>query len=337
MAFPPVIARSRAEPEAILEPDLPICDTHFHVAPKYSYSLQNFLEDATNGHRVVTSVYAETLNNHYRETGPEHLRTVGEIEFVAGLREQTAAGPVRVAEGIVGYVDLTRGAETIETLDASIAAGRGGLKGIRINASWDETGSLPISRQETGPDLYARPDFRAGLVEAAKRGLTFDAWQYSPQLPTLIDLIRTYPDFHYVLDHCGGMICTGAYTPRDEMFKTWRADMRELSQFPNVMVKISGLANWVSGFDFHSRPVEASSEEMAAAWRPYFDTCVDFFGPQRCMFASNFPVESPATSYRTQWNAFKILTASMSADEKLRMYLGTAQEFYRLDASHPGD
>lgn len=322
--------RSRGESERILEPDLPICDTHFHVAPKYKYSLEDFLRDANDGHRIVTSVYAETLGNHYRQTGPDHLRTVGEIEFVSGLREKTWSDPIRVAEGIVGYVDLTKGADTIEALDASIAAGKGGLKGIRINASWDDTGSLPISRMETGPDLYSRSDFREGLAEAIKRGLSLDAWQYFFQLPKLIELVRAFPDGRYVLDHCAGLLCTGVYSNRAEIFQTWRSQLHELARFPNVLIKISGLANWISGFDFHSRPVEGSSQEMADLWRPYFETCVELFGPERCMLASNFPVESPATSYRTLWNAFKILTVAASPDEKARLYHDTAREFYRL-------
>jgi predicted TIM-barrel fold metal-dependent hydrolase len=95
-------------------------------------------------------------------------------------------------------------------------------------------------------------------------------------------------------------------------------------------MKIGGLANWISGFDFATRAVEASSAEMAEAWRPYIETSIELFGVNRCMFASNFPVESPATSYRTQWNAFKLATASASPDEKARLFYGTAQEFYRL-------
>jgi predicted TIM-barrel fold metal-dependent hydrolase len=92
-----------------------------------------------------------------------------------------------------------------------------------------------------------------------------------------------------VLNHFGGPLGVGPYK-RDEVFPGWRADIKALAACPNVYVKLGGLAMIVNAFDFHLAPLPPSSGEMASAWRPYVDACVENFGASRCMFESNFPV-----------------------------------------------
>ena len=86
----------------------------------------------------------------------------------------------------------------------------------------------------------------------------------------------------------------------------------------------------INGFAFHKRPRPPSSEELAAAWRPYVETCIEAFGPARCMFESNFPVDKISGSYATYWNAFKRLAAQASPDEKAALFRETARRFYGL-------
>jgi predicted TIM-barrel fold metal-dependent hydrolase len=106
--------------------------------------------------------------------------------------------------------------------------------------------------------------------------------------------------------------------------------MLELSKCPNMHVKLGGLAMVVNGFDFHEQLLPPSSGEMATAWRPYVETCIEAFGVQRCMFESNFPVDKGMCSYPVLWNAFKRLAAGCSDDEKAALFHGTAIKFYRL-------
>jgi len=68
----------------------------------------------------------------------------------------------------------------------------------------------------------------------------------------------------------------------------------------------------------------------AAAWRPYIETCITAFGPQRSMFESNFPVDKGTCSYQVLWNAFKRIAAGYSADEKTALFSGAASKAYRL-------
>ena len=91
------------------------------------------------------------------------------------------------------------------------------------------------------------------------------------------------------------------------MFPGWRADIKALAACPNVYVKLGGLAMIVNAFDFHLAPLPPSSGEMANAWRPYVETCIETFGANRCMFESNFPVDKGACSYPVLFNAFKRL------------------------------
>ena len=80
-----------------------------------------------------------------------------------------------------------------------------------------------------------------------------------------------------------------------------------------------------------AQPRPPSSEELAALWRPYIETCIELFGPQRCMFESNFPVEKMGIGWSALWNAFKRLASGASAGEKQALFAGTARRVYRLD------
>ena len=114
------------------------------------------------------------------------------------------------------------------------------------------------------------------------------------------------------------------------MFPGWRADIRALSACPNVHVKLGGLAMIVNAFDFHLAPLPPSSGELANAWRPYVETCIEAFGTRRCMFESNFPPDKEGFSYSVYWNACKRLTKAASATERADLFAGTAARFYRL-------
>ena len=74
----------------------------------------------------------------------------------------------------------------------------------------------------------------------------------------------------------------------------------------------------------------STSDELVAAHRDYYLRAIDCFGPERCMFESNFPVDRQAVSYPVLWNAFKKLAAPFSEDEKHSLFWGTATSVYRL-------
>jgi predicted TIM-barrel fold metal-dependent hydrolase len=103
-----------------------------------------------------------------------------------------------------------------------------------------------------------------------------------------------------------------------------------MAECPNVNVKLGGLGMTSFGFDFHERDVPPSSEDLAAAWRPYVETCIEAFGVNRCMFESNFPPDKGQCSYQVIFNAFKRIAARCSEAEKTALFSKTATDFYRL-------
>jgi predicted TIM-barrel fold metal-dependent hydrolase len=180
--------------------------------------------------------------------------------------------------------------------------------------------------------MLRQPKVREGFAKLAPLGLGFDAWMYHTQLGELIDLARAFPQTQIVLDHVGGAIGLGPYVgKRDEVFAEWSGKIRELAMCPNVYIKLGGLGMRMFGFDVHTGDMPPSSEQLAACWRPYIETCIAAFGVERAMFESNFPVDKGSGSYHVFWNAFKRLATGCSPAEKAALFSDTARKFYRLD------
>ena len=89
-------------------------------------------------------------------------------------------------------------------------------------------------------------------------------------------------------------------------------------------------ARAICGFEFHKRDRKPGSAELADAWRPYIETCIEAFGPRRAMFESNFPVDKVSCSYEALWNAFKRIAGGASAEDKGWLFKDSARAFYRL-------
>jgi L-fuconolactonase len=327
--------------EEILEPALPIVDPHHHVwlDRRGRYLFDELAADVNSGHNVLATVFVQSGENMYRASGPAELRSVGEVEFVNGIAAMAASGSLgktQLCAGIVGFADLALGDRVQPVLDALIAAGNGRLRGIRHSLTWDASNATAdhSSVNQHNPrtrGLSLTAEFRRGFARLHKSGLSFDAWMFFPQLPELADLLRAFPDTPMILNHVGGLLGIGPYQgKRAEVFATWRNHMRELAAFPNLTVKVGGFGMPRCGFDFHLRELPPSSQELAEAWRPYVEVCIEAFGVNRCMLESNFPVDKFTCGYAVLWNAFKRLTQAYSAAEKTALYSQTATRAYRL-------
>jgi predicted TIM-barrel fold metal-dependent hydrolase len=323
--------------ETALEPELPIIDPHHHfwdTPARGTYLLPELLKDIGGGHNIVATVFLE-CQAMYRKDGPREMAPVGEVEFVNGQAAMSASGgygPCRIAEAIIGYADLRLGARVRDVLEAEIHAGGGRFRGIRFGVSWDGNDSVSkfVSRA-VPPHLVMDKTFRKGLAQLAPLGLSFESWQYHPQLPDAIDLARAFPETTFILNHVGGVLGVGPYSGhRQEILATWRQDIHDLAKCPNVNVKLGGVGMTSFGFDFLERELPPSSEDLAAAWRLYIEPCIEAFGVNRCMFESNFPPDKQSGGYTELWNAFKRITSGASADEKRALYSGTAARVYRL-------
>jgi L-fuconolactonase len=324
----------RSEP--ILEPDLAIVDPHHHLwdRPDWRYLLDELRADTDSGHRIVATVYVQARAMP-RATGPVEMRPVGETEFVNGVAAMSASGiygATRHCAGIVGHADLALGSRVEPVLEAHIRAGGDRFRGIRHTSAWDADPSVRNPAYSPPPGLLGERAFREGFAVLGRLGLSFDAWLYHHQIGELTDLARAFPDTRIVVDHVGGPVGIGPYAGRHkEIFPAWAASIRALAACPNAHVKLGGLGMRLGGFGFHEAPEPPSSQTLAAAWRPYIETCIEAFGPSRCMFESNFPVDKGSYSYPVFWNACKLLAKGASAADKADLFAGTAARFYRLD------
>jgi predicted TIM-barrel fold metal-dependent hydrolase len=322
--------------EPILEPELPIVDPHHHLwdRPGWRYLLDELLSDTSSGHNVVATVYVQA-RAMYRVTGPEEMRPVGETEFINGVAAMSASGTygkTRHCAGIVGHADLTLGSRAEPVLAAHIRAGGDRFRGIRHITAWDADASVRNPAYSPPRGLLGDKSFHEGFAVLGRLGLSFDAWLYHPQIGELADLARAFPATKIVLNHVGGPIGIGAYAgKRNEVFAAWAASIEALAACPNACVKLGGLGMRMGGFGFHEQPEPPSSEALAAAWRPYVETCIAAFGASRCMFESNFPVDKGSYGYPVFWNACKLLAKGASKSEKADLFAGTAARFYRLD------
>ena len=317
--------------EEALDPDLPIIDAHHHIydRPDNRYLPPQLIEDLSSGHQIEATVFIE-CRAHYDVALDEPMQPVGEVEYVRGIAD-AATGTTRICEAIVGYADLDAGSRIAKVLETEIEAGGGRFKGVRNISAWHKDPEARGSTANPPPDLLTTPRFFEGLKVLTSMGLSFDAFMYHTQLPELTALARKFPDTPIIMNHCGGFIGIGPYAAkRTETFAEWKGFMRDLALCPNVRIKLGGLGMRLFGFDVHAGDLPPSSEQLAKAWGPMLEACIELFGPKRAMFESNFPVDKGSCSYAALWNAFKIVSKGYSADERDWMFRRTAAEAYRL-------
>jgi L-fuconolactonase len=319
-------------PETVLDPDLPICDAHHHLwlarGSAAPYALDELRADTGTGHNVVHTVFVE-CHSQYRTEGPAELRPVGEVAWVASVADQAdQRGDGPPIAGIVGHADLTLGDAVEPVLEALDDAGGGRFRGVRHNTAWDAS---PMGNNAARAGLMNEDAFRAGVRTLGRLDFSFDAMAYHTQLDELAGLARACPDVRIVVNHLGIPLAGGPYRGHaDEVRAQWRSGLTAVAGCPNAVLKVGALIRPLSGEKWDRRGELATSEEIAAAWREEIDFAIGAFGPSRCLFESNFPVDKACYGYVELWNAFKRLTVDYSADEKRDLFHDTAARAYRL-------
>ena len=341
--------------EEILEPELPIIDPHHHLwdlrplvpafpEPRHDfieaiagaayYTFDELLADTSTGHNIIGTVFME-CGAFYDAARDDALKSVGEVEFVNGVAAQGASGlygDIRPCAGIVGHADLTLGDAVRPVIEALVAAGNGRFRGIRHASAWDADPEVLGPPFHAPEGLFRSDAFLAGFEAYSEYGLTFDAWLLEPQLGDVIELAKRFPDQAIILDHCGTPLNIASYRGKlHENFDRWRKSIHALAECSNVSVKLGGLAMAFCGMPEEGPAKGLGSEHLAALWRPYVETCIESFGPDRAMFESNYPVDRWGASYPVLWNAFKRLAQGHSADEKRALFAGTAARVYGVE------
>lgn len=325
------LAKRQEEP---IDKQRRIVDPHHHL---WRRDGQNFLVDdllttTGAGHNVTHTVFVE-CHAEFRTDGPEHMRPVGETEFVAAqAAEAKAAGGSEIA-AIVSHADMMLGAAAEEVLAAHEAAGDGLFRGIRHATSWVDDPGVRAGHSRPTQFQMAEPAFRDGVSTLGSMGFSFDAWLLHPQIPELTAMARDLPEVSIVLDHLGGPVGTGSFSDRRaQIFDEWKVSMAELATCPNVTLKVGGIGmEMYFGMGWHEQPEPPSSEVVASYWGDWIRYAIDTFGPDRCMFESNFPVDRSALPYTVLWNAFQIVAQQYSNNEQEQLFSGTATRVYKLE------
>ncbi len=324
--------------EETLDSELPICDPHHHFweyrpePPSYQrYLLEELAEDINSGHNVRSTVFIEVSTN-YRTDGPEEMRPVGEVEFVEDLAQASATGqygPSRAAAAIIGRADLKRGTLVGPVLEALQAASPNRFRGIRHSVGWDPH---PEVQDREIEGCLAHRGYLEGAGTLSSMGLRLETSVYFPQLPELAEFAKRLPDLTIVLNHLGGLMRIGPYADRDEEVRTaWQRGVDQVADCPNIIMKLGGVGMPRMGFDLHTRSKPVGSEELARSIAPFVNYSIEKFGPNRCMFESNFPVDKVSFSYHVLYNAFKRISQVYTASDRNNLFHDTAARVYRLN------
>ena len=295
--------------------DLRIVDAHMHLWDlekiRYPWLTPPLPVGITGDVRSIAKTYL--LNDYLRDAGVVRVEKVVHVEAganpVDSLQEtqwlQGVAQSRGFPQAIVAHAELND--PKVEALLAEHASQRN-VRGIRQIINWH----ADPKKTYTPRNLLDDPDWHRGFALLRKYNLSFDLQIYPAQMPAAAELARRHPDTPLILNH------TGMPADRDAAgLQAWRAGMQALAQQPNVAVKISGLAmlDWQWTTD---------------SLRPFVLQTLEIFGAQRCMFASNFPVDRLFGSYTRQYGAYQALAAHLSAAERDQVFVSNAERIYRI-------
>ena len=321
--------------ETAIDPERRIIDAHHHLWQRENstYLAAELIADTRASHNVTHTVFVECSAGYDLAAAP-HLAPIGEVRFVAEQAEVARQlGGTEIA-AMVGHADMRLGDAVAEVLAAEVEAGAGLFRGVRHGTNWSPYSDVKNGHHEPVKHQLDDRPFREGLAALAEMGLSYDAWMYFDQLGELASVARAIPECNIILNHLGGPLGIGPHaTERAEMTAIWQAGLTQVAQCPNVVLKVGGIGmEHYFGTPWAGLDVPPASDEVAAYWHDKVHFAIETFGPQRCMFESNFPVDRQTLPYTVLWNAFQILAARYDEIEQHDLFFNTAATAYRIPA-----
>lgn len=272
---------------------------------RYHYVTQRYHIDELisefGGHNVIKTVCIEAQLSDPRTKDPA-LKQLLETKLQYKAFEKSG-----LCNAFVCHVDLCLGKDKVAAALKTHMEANPNVRGVRHQIAFHESKTI-FSARDSSQGILLNKDFRDGFLAVVEAGLTFDAFVYHTQLPELAAFAADFSSSKIVLDHIGTPLGVGIYKGKKEaVFKEWEEGIRKVAENPNVHVKLSGAGMPGCGFNFDKARTRLppTSVELADAFKPYFAVVIDAFGVDRCMFASNFPVDKVSSSYVVLVNAVK--------------------------------
>jgi len=259
--------------------------------------------------------------------GKKPFNSIGETEWLMTLADKPLA--------IIGEAHL----HDLENLDAVLDAHANAsplFKGVRDSLAIHPNKHV-MDFNETGPMLKS-DDFKKGYARLGERGLTFDAYLFAHQLKDFIQLVSEVPQTKVVLDHVGTPVGLGGeyvgegktMAERQRIQKQWYEDLARLAEVPHVKLKLSGLLMTICGFQFEKKDRPATLNEVLDAIAPHIEYALKTFGVDRCMFASNFPMDKVSTTYETLYDAYFKIVENYALKDQQKLFSDNAIAFYGI-------
>eukprot|EP01116_Phalansterium_solitarium_P004462 TRINITY_DN15487_c0_g1_i1.p1 TRINITY_DN15487_c0_g1~~TRINITY_DN15487_c0_g1_i1.p1 ORF type:complete len:312 (-),score=12.03 TRINITY_DN15487_c0_g1_i1:22-957(-) len=264
----------------------------FDTETRRTYLVEDYIKD-TQGHSVVKSVHVEA------ECSDPRLET----QWL-----QAVADKHGFPHGIVAHAKLD--AVDVDELLA-FHARFPNVRGIRQLITYEE----PDLKFSDRGDYLTDPKWVRGYSLLEKHGLSFDFHIFHTQVDDAYNLIKQHPNIQAVIDHT--LLPKGYFDPRPEAVEAWKAAVTKLASLPNVAMKLSGMSMT------HWHP---TADKM----RPYVLHVINAFGPDRCFFASNFPVDKMTTTFHNLFQSFKEIVKDFSPEAQKQLFHDTCIKTYRL-------
>ena len=292
----------------------PIVDAHHHIwrlsevpwlrdakVPRIFGEYSAIVRDYLIDEYLASARAAAVVKSVFVQVNVAPGREVDEVAWVQSIGDARGR-----PDAIVGYADLFV-PDVAATLDRASQFGR--LRGIRYQLHWHENPQYSYTPRQ---DLMNDAAWRRGLREVEKRGLLFELQVFPSQMPDAARLVADFPGITFVLLHAGML-----QDRSDNGWAMWRTGMRVIASHPNVVTKLSGLGTFL----------RKCSPKL---WRPVIKETVGIFGPERCMFGSNFPIESLWTTYSEVVAATTAGLDDLTQSERRGVMHDNALRIYRI-------
>mmetsp|Transcript_14237 Transcript_14237/g.16187 ORF Transcript_14237/g.16187 Transcript_14237/m.16187 type:complete len:384 (+) Transcript_14237:158-1309(+) len=300
------------------------------------YLPSDYFEDMGD-HNITKTVHIETVfkkEESYSENASEddqeklHYAAM----FEARINKERGKVDKRVANALVAHLNLKQGRAGVQQKIKDLKEVNANLRGIRHQGIWHESKTI-ADCVEADKEMFLSDAFIEGCQVLEEMKLSFDAYIYHTQLSDLDGLAKALPNLRIVLNHIGQPLGYGVLAKDKESTMTaWKESITTVAKNENVFCKLSGIM-CACGWGFERNKLPPTSEEVVKVIKPYFQHCIDEFGVDRCMFASNFPVDKSSVSGVVVWNAYKKLCNELgiSEDEKVKLFKTNASSFYSIN------